>query len=175
MRTETTLFHEEQRFRQAWIWVLMFFCCAVPMALITHDLYRALVFGEDFRGKPQTTGELLLIGALTYGFCLGILWLMVAMYLRVRVFSSHLYVRFFPFRTKNFPMVDIESFEACTYRPILHYGGWGLRYRFRRGWCYNVSGNKGVRFVFKDGKKLLVGSQKPEEFARALQQAKEGA
>ena len=34
--------------------------------------------------------------------------------------------------------------------------------------AYNVSGNRGVYLEYSDGKKLLIGSQKPEKFAEAL-------
>ncbi|MHC4338483.1 MAG: hypothetical protein ACYSTG_11155 [Planctomycetota bacterium] len=59
---------------------------------------------------------------------------------------------------------------ARTYKPIREYGGWGIRYSFRKGIgrAYNMSGNKGVQLVFKNGKKLLIGSQKPDELAQAI-------
>jgi TATA-box binding protein (TBP) (component of TFIID and TFIIIB) len=40
---------------------------------------------------------------------------------------------------------------------------------FGAGKAYNVSGNKGVQLVFKNGKKLLIGSQKADELAKAIE------
>ena len=37
------------------------------------------------------------------------------------------------------------------------------------GMAYNVSGNRGVKLRLADGKSLLIGSQRPEEFLLALQ------
>jgi hypothetical protein len=54
-----------------------------------------------------------------------------------------------------------------TYRPIRDYGGWGIRYG-RGGKAYNVSGNRGVMLELSDGQKLLIGSQRPEELANAI-------
>jgi len=34
--------------------------------------------------------------------------------------------------------------------------------------AYNMSGNQGVQLVFKNGKKLLIGSQKADELAEAI-------
>jgi hypothetical protein len=49
-----------------------------------------------------------------------------------------------------------------AFRPIMEYGGWGIR-RGANGWAYNVSGNRGVRLVFRDGSTFLIGSQRAEE------------
>ena len=62
--------------------------------------------------------------------------------------------------------------EARTYRPILEYGGWGIRYTMGRGWAYNVSGNQGVQLELASGKRILIGSQRAEELARAIGEAK---
>jgi hypothetical protein len=35
--------------------------------------------------------------------------------------------------------------------------------------AYNVSGNRGVDLRLTNGKSLMIGSQRPEEFALALQ------
>ena len=39
--------------------------------------------------------------------------------------------------------------------------------------AYNVSGNRGVQPVFSNGKRLLIGSQRPDELAAAISQAKQ--
>jgi hypothetical protein len=63
--------------------------------------------------------------------------------------------------------------EARTYRPILEYGGWGIRYSpFGQGCAYNVSGNRGVQLELADGQRILIGSQRAEELARAIGEAK---
>ena len=54
-----------------------------------------------------------------------------------------------------------------SYNPIRDYGGWGIRWG-TKGKAYNVSGNRGLYLEFSDGKQLLIGLQKPEEFVEAL-------
>lgn len=90
--------------------------------------------------------------------------------LETEVRADGLYVRFFPFHIqfKKFAPEDWSEHHARTYRPILEYGGWGIRCGWRGGKAYNVSGNQGVQLVFKDGKRLLIGSQKAEELADAI-------
>jgi hypothetical protein len=81
-----------------------------------------------------------------------------------------LYVRFFPIHInfKRFAFEDFSEYYAREYSPIFEYGGWGIRYSFRNGKAYNISGNKGLQIVFKNGKKLLVGSQNPQELVEAI-------
>jgi hypothetical protein len=73
---------------------------------------------------------------------------------RIRVDHRHLHVRFFPLLRKSIPLEEIARWEARTYRPILEYGGSGLRYSWK-GRAYNVSGNRGVQLEMADGKRVL--------------------
>ena len=55
-----------------------------------------------------------------------------------------LYYRFYPFHISihRIACEDIKAVKARTYRPIMEYGGWGIRWS-RRGKAYNVYGNRG--------------------------------
>ena len=53
------------------------------------------------------------------------------------------------------------------YSPIRDCGGWGVRH-YKSGKAYNVSGNRGVVLEFLDGRPILIGSQRPEELAKAI-------
>jgi len=83
-----------------------------------------------------------------------------------------IHLRFFPFhrKFKSYYYSDIESYEAREYKPIREYGGWGIRFVIG-GIAYNVYGNKGLQLVLKNKKKILVGTQKPEEFYKAIKKA----
>jgi len=86
--------------------------------------------------------------------------------------SDGIYLKFVPFhfKFKYYPYGEIKSYEVTEYKPIREYGGWGIRYRLN-GKAYNVYGNKGIQLTFKNNKKLLIGTQKPEEFYLAIQKA----
>jgi len=89
--------------------------------------------------------------------------------LETQVRSDGLYIRFFPFHInfKKFAFEDISEYYAREYRPLLEYGGWGIRYGFS-GKAYNISGKEGLQIIFKNGKKLLIGSQKSQELVTAI-------
>ena len=96
--------------------------------------------------------------------------------LEPEVRTDGLYVRYFPFHInfKRFGADDLNKYYARKYRPIWEYGGWGIRGSFGKGKAYNVSGNKGVQLVFKNGRQLLIGSQRAEELEKAIRSIIEG-
>ena len=63
---------------------------------------------------------------------------------------------------------EIESAEAVTYRPILDYGGWGLRIS-HNGKAYNLRGNRGVQLHLTRGRRVMVGSQRADELSAAIE------
>ena len=73
----------------------------------------------------------------------------------------------FPLYRRRIARADVVSFEAVTYSPIADYGGWGIK-GMPGNSALNARGNRGVRLTLRDGKRLLIGSQKPDELAAAL-------
>ena len=50
----------------------------------------------------------------------------------------------------------------------MNIGGFGLRYSFKYGRAVNVAGNFGIQLELKTGKKLLIGTSRPEEVEKVL-------
>lgn len=92
--------------------------------------------------------------------------------LTTEVHTDGLYYRFFPnhrsFRKITLP--EIKQYNVRTYSAIKDYGGYGVRLG-KKGKAYNVSGNKGIQLELLDGKRILFGSKRPEEFLQALDRA----
>lgn len=89
--------------------------------------------------------------------------------------AAGVHVRFVPFLRKTFSLDDIVTWEARSYDPM-EYGGWGVRgWPGRYGWAYNISGNRGVQIEFKNGHRLMLGSQRADELAQAIEEAKREA
>ena len=66
----------------------------------------------------------------------------------------------------------IASIEVVQYHPIRTYAGWGVRFGRDGERIYNARGDRGVRITLRDGTRLLVGSQRPEQFALAIEAAR---
>jgi hypothetical protein len=110
---------------------------------------------------------LLITGTLSIVFMAGFSWLFYSLKLITEVDSEGIHVRFFPLTRKHIPFENISSCEARNYRPIQEYGGWGIRFS-RKGRAYNVSGNRGVQLGLLQGMPLLIGSQKADDLASAI-------
>jgi hypothetical protein len=123
-----------------------------------------LVIGSVGHATPMPWVETLLLGL--FGIC-GPLALFLVLRLTTTVTHDTLVLRFPPFVHRRIPLSDIAIAEATTYRPLLEYGGWGIRLGFG-GWCYNVRGNEGVRVTLRDGRRIMIGSGRASELARAL-------
>lgn len=163
------LFNEVQRFRQAWLWLLVGAPMVFTIGLFAWGLYEQLVLGKPFGDKPMTDKQLILtsLGVIIIGG--GALALLIVCKLIVQVRLDGLYVQFKPFhlRPHLIPLQNVDRHEAVTYRPILEYGGWGIRWQLR-GKAYNISGNRGVRLHYNNGRHLLIGSQRADELAAAI-------
>ncbi len=94
-------------------------------------------------------------------FTLGIFALItVFLNLKTKVFSDSISVIMFPFViNKVIKKEDILKAEDVKYSPLLDWGGWGIKISFK-GIAYTMYGNRGVKLTMKNGKIILLGSQK---------------
>jgi hypothetical protein len=149
-----TRFEERQRFRQPWLWAVMLGVASAATASV------ALAVST---GQASHWVVLFLAGPAV------LVYLLYRLELEVRVDDETLSIRFAPLSRKRIPLATIASCEPRTYRPLVEYGGWGIRYSLSgKGWAYNVSGNRGVQLVLTDGSRILVGSRRPSDLADAL-------
>ena len=170
MTSDDILFREVQRFRQPVLVAIIIATTLVPMILLGYGMVSQLVFGKPFGDEPMSDMALLMVGLICILPLPVVAWLFLASKLETTVSSNGLYVRFYPFhlRERKIELEKVVSFRALTYRPIWDYGGWGLRFG-KGGRAYNVSGRSGVRLEFDNGKHLLIGSQRSEELAAAIE------
>jgi len=156
------LFREVQRMRQPWPWIV-----ALAIAgLIVWALVQQFGYGKPFGTNPLSDTGLIIVSVI---FGLGLPLFLLSLSLTTEVRIDGLYYRYFPFNLsfRRLGPEDIREFEVRTYSPVREYGGWGMRWG-RGGMAYSVWGNRGVDLVLFDGRRKLIGSQRPEELAQAL-------
>ncbi len=89
---------------------------------------------------------------------------------------DHLTVEIAPFWTREVPLTEVESAEAVTYKPLIHFGGWGIRYSpITKQWAYTMKGKQAVLLELADHKPLLVGTKRPDELAEAIIAVQQGS
>jgi hypothetical protein len=169
IRQTYVIFREEQRFRQLWIWLLVISSAVLVVGIFGYGMVQQLIFHKPWGNQPMSDTVLIIFAGGCFLFSGALVWLFCVAKLVTEVRNDGLYIRFYPFHLsfRKIPLENVVRFEAQTYKPILDYGGWGVRWTWK-GKAYNVSGNRGVRLDFKNGKRLLIGSRRPEELAGAI-------
>ena len=157
------IFSESQRFKQWWLWIILL---GVDV-LFLYIIFQQLVLGKPFGGKPMT--NLMLV--MTTGFILLLSVMFIYFRLDTQIKKDGIYVRFFPiqFTFRYYPWDTISKSFVREYNAILEFGGWGFRIGlFGKGKAFTMSGNNGLQLEFKDNKKLLIGTNKPDEVRDVL-------
>lgn len=162
------LFKEEQKFTQWWLWLLLL----VPFFFVIYNFFNA----KKVISVIEENGNDGFVHALSetniaYGsiipviILLLVLLLFVLMKLKTTIITEHIKMAYFPFFSKTWKWEDIKTANIITYGFV----GYGIRISFKHGMVYNVKGNKGLALILKNGKKIVIGTQKPEELEKIIQ------
>ncbi|MBJ7428667.1 MAG: hypothetical protein JHD28_06905, partial [Bacteroidia bacterium] len=140
-----------QKVKQAWVIVLM----------VTVTIFAIINYVQ----MPASFSS---VSPLVVTFFADLI--LIALRLNTKINKEGIYFQLFPFQLKGSLITwsEIATIEVRKYSPIKEYGGWGFRYGFKNGKAYNVSGNMGLQMVLKNGDKILIGTQKPEELETYL-------
>ena len=154
--SEDVLFEEEQTFRQKWIDVLLLSIAIMLLIVFTIVVLR--------KGDDSKEASLVLLTALALIFLIRAL--VKNSRLITKIAGSGIYVRFPPLLPSltQYSWNDIQEVYLREYNPLGEYGGWGIRFGLK-GRAFNVSGNIGLQIVFKDGSRVLIGTNRPEQMA----------
>ncbi|RDC56527.1 hypothetical protein DU508_13150 [Pedobacter chinensis] len=161
--TNEILFTERQKFKQWWLWLLLLGI----NGLFLFGVFKQVIGGQQFGNKPMSNAGLL----ATTGLMILLTLLFVNFRLDTNIKKDGVYVRFFPFhlKFKHYSWDTLTKSFVRQYSPLIEYGGWGLRLGlFGKGTAFNVSGDKGLQLEFTNKKKLLIGTNKPDELTETL-------
>jgi len=156
------IFKEEQRFTQTWLIVLLAFSIIVPIAITTKE-YLAI-------DSKITTNQFVLT---LIGISISVTFIFFFK-LKTRIDEIGIQYQFSPFhlKMKLIKWEEITKAQVRSYDPISEYGGWGIKggsfWNKEKGKCVNISRDIGIQVEFKNGKQLLIGTQKKEEATNVL-------
>jgi hypothetical protein len=146
-------YYEIQQFRQVWIWAILLI---VLIALIA----------------PIFLGVIgILLSVILVSFSFGFILLFWRMKLITSIKKDGININFTPFTNFIIPFNKIKEYHIRQYRPIIEYGGWGIRVKLkglRYGKAYTVSGTTGLQISLYNGKEILVGTQNPDALLQSL-------
>ena len=164
MDDNKTIFAETQRFNQWWLFAIL---GLVTIPFVTFFVYQE-VTGKLIGNHPMNNNQ--------YIFTIAVICLIDSLFfllrLQTRIDADGVHVRFFPFKFNygHYKWDEIEKVSIRNYDPISEYGGWGIRYSFKDGKALTTSGNRGIQIQTKSGKKILIGTQRPDEASVAVKQ-----
>jgi hypothetical protein len=160
------LFSEKQRFTQWWLWLILL---GINGTFI-YAIFTQVIGGHQFGDNP-VSNEGLVLGAIV-----ALLFTVIFFNFRLEtvIKTDGLYFRFFPFHLKfrKFNWEEISKAYVREYKPVSEYGGWGLR-GFGKNEALNISGNKGLQLELSNQRKILIGTNKPDELSKALVAARQ--
>ena len=153
------VFKEVQRFTQLWIIILMAVSSILPFTLIIQNYQK-----KSNSNLSELTATLVFV-TLVHG-------IVFLFKLKTRIDEKGIHYKFFPFHF-SFKLISWEEIEKVylrTYKPIAEYGGWGLKggWSSSKGKAINVSGHIGIQLELKNGKRLLIGTQKKDQVAQII-------
>ncbi|MEO9869378.1 hypothetical protein [Ekhidna sp.] len=157
------LFKEEQTFVGTWMWYLV-----IGISILSvGGTAVGLIYTQNNEGVIG-----LIIAAIVTG---GIIALFYTSKLYTSIDQDTLYYRYPPFvgSERKILKEDVKEIYVRKYKPIREYGGYGYRFRFRSGRALNVSGNEGLQLVLQNNKRILIGTQRPQEMKQAVRRLKE--
>lgn len=156
MENDKIFFQETQRFKTWWLWILFLICAA------------GVVYAYFIREAPLDDNDSLGVW-MAFVLSASLVWLFTAMRLTTEIRSDGIYVKYAPFNKgfRKYAWQGLETVRVRKYSALFEYGGWGLR-GFGNNRALNVSGNMGIQLSTKRGKKLLIGTRKPEEVKAAI-------
>jgi len=92
--------------------------------------------------------------------------------LKTRIDERGVYYQYYPLHF-SYKLIEWNTISKChirNYNAILEYGGWGLKFSFKKlkGKSFTTKGDIGLQLELNSGRKILIGTQKKEELQRVL-------
>ena len=163
------VFKESQRFNQ-W-WLILFGLIIV--------IFIGLGFVSEYKDSGGNLSNDQLISMIISGSLMVIVFLLIGFIrLKTKIDENGITYQFTPFHftPRIIPWSDLSKCYIRKYSPITEYGGWGIRGLQRKGFwdfsnkgmAYNTKGDMGIQLEFKDGGKLLIGTQDPDKAKKTI-------
>ena len=160
------VFKETQKFSQWWLWLILIAIGALPITGLYKQLFLNNAFVEAGENDLSLLVPVSLLLMVVIVFVFSLIAMFCFMQLKTEIDQNGISMHFFPLVKKRVNWKEIKNAEIVNYGFV---GGWGIRLWTKYGTVYNMKGNKGLAIALTDGKKFLIGTQKPEELTAILE------
>ncbi len=167
---EKVLFTEEQRFVQWRLWLIASVALAAVVIPFALGIHSQVTLDTPYGDNPMSTEGLIVTGSFSVLLMVFIFGVLARVKLKTKVTTKALYFVFTPLQRKWKKIVpdEIDRYEIRTYRAMREFGGYGMKRRLSSGQSYTISGNTGLQLYLKNGKRILIGTQKRQALESAM-------
>ncbi|MDC3336347.1 hypothetical protein OAW23_00610 [Flavobacteriales bacterium] len=158
------LFKEEQYFRNSKVGKI----CLIVLVFL---FLGVIIF--DFLNQSSINGSLVIAEITTTLIPFLLIW---TSKLTTRLDDEKIKYRFTPYnwRIHEIKWSQVTSYQIRKYSPLKEFGGFGYRKKlFAKTVCLNISGNIGLELKLKNGRTLLIGTQRKDKLQSFLMRLKE--
>ena len=146
------IYQEKQKFGAFYTTILLV-AIAGLCALTVYELWRREVEWIHFLAPLVSVTFLIYLLSLT---------------LTTRILPDAIQVGFPLWPKRTIAREDIDKAYIRQYSPLHEYGGWGYRVG-PNGKAYNAMGEMGLQLELRDGSRILIGTQRPEQLRQVIQ------
>lgn len=165
-------FKETQKFTQWWLWIIIIASNFTIMILLGQAYIQQVFWEEPWGDQPLSDSGLTLLTLSMITISIVVTWGFAKSMLETEIKNGGVFYRFPPF-IWNWRKIDksqINSYEVTTFNRVFEYGGYGYRPTLRNGLGLIIKGNNGLKIIYGSSKKkLLIGTQKPQEIKEAME------
>jgi hypothetical protein len=157
------VYKERQFFRNPFVIILLLGIVAMTMWAMIQQIF----LGQPFGNNPAPDSFVILFSMFPIIFLLFFLF----MRLDTNIDETSISVSMSPFGRRKIAWKNIDKAYVRKYKPIMEFGGWGIRYGFgNKGMAFTVGGTQGLQLELSNGKKVLIGTKKASELSEYLKQ-----
>ena len=159
------IFREEQRFGW-WTYIIL-----ALMMLGAWSVY--LGRGHGFPHPIVLEHNRTVSAGIALGLTLPVLLVLGVLRMTTIVTPAEVrvWLGFLPSYRRSIPISTIDRVEVVQFHPWADHGGWGVLHGRDGERVVTARGDRGVRLHLRDGSRLLIGSQRPEQLALAVEGA----
>jgi len=150
----TIYFKEIQKVSLNWKWVLF---------IALYILMAWALVEQFYEHKYDIPGVISIVFSIVIIVFFNVIILCTK--LETEINQNSISYQFKPFHRKPrvIELGDISEIYLRQFKPYKEYGGYGIQRKLKYGQSFTVSGRSGLQIIIKNGKKILIGTQKPKE------------
>jgi hypothetical protein len=115
--------------------------------------------------QKEWIGTLVVIGVMA------LIWLLLlSSRIKLQLDAEGVRYQFWPFPIKQARWEALNGWYVRKVSAFSEFGGWGMRYGFGQGWGYVTTSVWGLQLVFKDDKRVVISTRRPEALKQWLEQ-----